>query len=222
MKSQLQLESSTTNTDQFTHQSIQLIIQNSNSRSEISVDPLDTPSCLVFDSPSAFICNGKVLSPALSFAFQSIQSGDIIYVIPRQEKERDQPTIEARTVQPPFSTNFQKRLEQRIKEKFRDSDNIIDELNLRMNPSTANEFARVSDLRILRCEQVCQNVSKRRFLSLFTKEQKLTNIANRIRVSRMNTIVPENPSSPSSTMLPEPWLKSVSLKCPFTNPTGLV
>lgn len=222
MKSQLQLESSTTNTDQFTHQSIQLIIQKSNSRSEISVDPLDTPLCLVSDSPSAFICNGKVLSPALSFAFQSIQSGDIIYVIPHQEKEREQPTIKARTVQPHFSAHFQKRLEQRIKEKFIDSENIIDELNLRNNPSTANEFARLSDLSFLRCEQVCQNVSRKRFLSLYTKEQKLSNIANRIRLSRINTIVPENPSSPSSIMLPEPWLKSVSLKCPFINPTGLV
>jgi hypothetical protein len=165
----------------------------------VTVSTSDTISSLCAVSGFRFVHNGRLLSPALSFGFLGVRDGDVVFVVaaPRQPT----PVCPAK---PQLSRNAANRLRERFdahcSSRFKDPDAAFAYVRDRMDPVTAREAARLTDLFKNRVEE-CP-ASYRRVVQILGQQETGKEVKKRVAVE---TVVPDRADAPSWQGLPTSW-----------------
>lgn len=145
-----------------------------------------------------FVHQGCVLLPAFTFAYYNIQSGDEISVVGSPKKIASQAKVHYRK-----ETDLHNRLKEKLESicgnNVRDPEDLIEKLKAAIDPATALESARLTDLFRFRVEtnavnyrKVCRNYA--------TSERKSS---RQVTDPNFITVIPEKTSAPSTDFLPE-------------------
>lgn len=146
-----------------------------------------------------FVHQGCVLLPAFTFAFYNIQSGDEVTVvsgpkkIPKYEKAK-----------PKEETDLHKRVKERLESacgnNIRDREYMMERLRAAIDPTTALECARLTDIFRFRVETNAANYRKVCRNYAISSERRRNRPASD---ESFITVIPEKTSAPSTEFLPE-------------------
>ena len=203
----------------------------------IIVNASDCPASLCYDHESVFcvdddlveakpitsqfkvIFNGRVLSPALSFAFQGVKNGSELCIVPISQQELSPTSSSSKSfkfmnasqfIKSNFSTKNQRehiinylhqRFNKQWSDKFRDSDSVFEQIRDSIDPTTSEEFARISDIKRLRAEEK-SNVYQKVYQRYRRIEANSTIDNDKAATTLPPTIIPEKLLEPSSNPLP--------------------
>ena len=180
--------------------------------STVTVRSTDTPFSLCDSTahgPVRFIHKGRLVCPAMSFAFLGIADGDEIFVVGEPKKEDTPPESRPDTTFNFDVRRLKKRFDEKWADKFKDPEAVFEQLRSQRDPLTARESARLTDLFRARIER---NTSKfRRLYSRFSRMYDDGQVSQpSTRGDSEVTVVPEKALCPSTDLLPGMWLRSPS------------
>lgn len=169
--------------------------------------------CFTSQSNFKIIFEGRVLSPALSFSFQGVKDGSELFVIHSNQnsstsniRRSDKFLTPNQIITKRFLTNgkrenimnhLHQRFDKQWGNKFHDSDSVFEQIKDSIDPTTAGESARLSDIKRLRAEENNNTYQKvcQRFQKIESSNDYFPNYS-------IPTIVPGKQSEPSSSPLP--------------------
>jgi hypothetical protein len=160
-----------------------------------TVCSFDSISSLSPASGLTFLYKGRILCPALSFAFLRIQDGDEIYAI-APTPPADAPSKAVRALSGHAVDRLRERFDAKFSARFKDPEAVFEQFRDATDPVTARESARLADLFRTRVEEnagACRRV--------FGRLQQLE--APKRANPLLATVLPEKPLAPSATVLPD-------------------
>jgi hypothetical protein len=160
--------------------------------STATVSSLDSVSTLSRAPGLTFIHKGRVLCPALSFAFLRIGDGDEIFAVARGAPARA-PAKAAERLSEQTVARLRQRFDAKFSARFRDPEAVFEQFRDATDPVTARESARLGDLFRMRMDE---GARPRAFARPRERGQRRQRAA-------LATVLPEKPAGPSTALLPE-------------------
>ena len=186
---------------------ITLILHNSPVPS-ITVSRFDAVGTLQTElqMPNAyFVCDGRILSPAFSFEYLGVKDGSEVHVVPQTPEK----VVKSQT-KPAISSDVLNRIQDRFNTqwacRFKDPEAALKQLHDAVDPATATESARLTDVFRMRVE--CNQKAYRKVCFRYN----CVNATPRIRCQSLPTVVPTKADEPSSNFLPCAWMGSPSAR----------
>jgi hypothetical protein len=168
----------------------------------VTVSVSDTISSLSSTAGMRYVHKGRILCPALSFAFFNIEDGDEIFVVAPMPRIEAAPIRETQSFNTEAVERLRRRFDARYAQRFRDPEAVFEQLRDASSPVTARESARLADVFRTRVEE-----NPAAYRRVYERLQRLE--GGRFPKPRQTkTVVPEKALSPSTDLLPEVWVRS--------------
>ena len=166
----------------------------------ISVLPADSISSIqnyTLLQNCQYLCKNLVLCPAMSFAFYDITDGDQIYVQSNETEHSLQYSKKHSSSKPNMSL-LRKRFDLKFAPRFKEPDEIFQQIQASIDPETSMESARLSDISKIKIES--NPLAFRRVCTRFSNVKSFDD--QQFHVPKVPTIIPIKAISPSTDTLP--------------------